>query len=63
MKHFTLASLAIFATVALANDEFLMYPSTSRLDETEIFISYNASLPCAACIRGGYFYCQPEGEE
>jgi len=27
------------------------------LDEININIKYNASLACAACIRGGYFYC------
>jgi hypothetical protein len=28
------------------------------LDEFDINIDYNVDLKCAACIRGGYFFCK-----
>ena len=26
-------------------------------DETNVVVDFQANLGCAACIRGGYFYC------
>jgi hypothetical protein len=43
------------AAVVVAQDTF--FPPIQTLDEIDINIKYNANLTCAACIRGGYFYC------
>ena len=34
-------------------------PATNVLSENTINIDFKGNLSCAACIRGGYFYCDP----
>lgn len=50
-----LAIVGTVATVVAASEVFL--PPLQVLDETNIQINFNYNLTCAACIRGGYFYC------
>jgi hypothetical protein len=48
------------ATMVAASDVFL--PPLQVLDETNIQINFSYNLTCAACIRGGYFYCDPKNQ-
>ena len=64
MKFF-LTLVGTVATVASAQNVFM--PPVQNLEETNININFNYNLTCAACIRGGYFFCdsdiQTVGEE
>ena len=50
-------TLFLLAFVGLAVSEEIFLPHLSRLDEIDIKIDFSYNLTCAACIRGGYFFC------
>jgi len=62
MKLFLIGTVA---TMVAAQSTF--FPPLQTLDETNIKIDFSYNLTCAACIRGGYFFCdsnkQTTGEE
>lgn len=64
---FTLIASSIASFAQASQDAFLLYPTTTvkpqSLNEVNIDITYNQTLPCAACIRGGYLYCQETDKE
>ena len=57
MKTSLFVVLALTASYAAAADYFLTPRGIQQLSEDNIDISYDASLTCSQCIRGGYLYC------
>jgi hypothetical protein len=57
MKFFLILVGTVAAT-AYAQNSFM--PALQTLDETNFNINFRYNLTCAACIRGGYFYCDSD---
>lgn len=53
---------SILASLAVATSEQARYLgfedfAMQTLDETNVVIHFNSTLPCGACLRGGYVFC------